>query len=378
MSHSNYNSQLVVNTSVIQKNFIEIQKNLGAGVEIIPVLKCDAYGIGAVTVAKALLAVARIKTIAVAQVQEAIALRNAGINEPGLLVLGGVPEDAVSTAIAHKISLTVYSPAIAQAINKQAALQNRNHPIQIKIETGLNRIGVKPGEELAQLIATIKTCNNVTVQGAFSHFIDGERKNSPLAQNQTKLFRQALQQLQDAELVIPMQHLCASATTEWYPDAYFNAVRIGRRLFMDSPVWDDAPAPSGFIQEACSWRSSVVSVRTISPGEKVGYGGQFTAGHQTTVAVACVGYGDGLLPALAKLHAPILINGKPARLIGTAMDQCFIDVTGLECPIGSEVTFFGYAASGEFLSSQQVAALIQDEGVFLTTFLSNRVERVYI
>ncbi len=373
-----FNSQLLVNLGAIQHNYRHLQSIFGSEAVIIPVLKCNAYGLGASAVANALLEVnPALQLLAVSQVQEAAVLRSDGIKTP-VLLLGGLPLQAIAFAVSINLQLTVYTPQIAKAIQREAAKQNKTaYPVQIKIDTGLNRIGAKPGEELATLANTLLACKNLAISGAFTHFVDGETLNSPTALRQTELFQQGVQQLQAFGIHPPLRHICASGSSEWLGNGNGNALRIGRRLFMDAPALPGCPPADGVLQECCSWRSQIVSTRHINTGEAIGYGGRFTAPHPMKIAIACVGYGDGLPPQLARAHAPVLVKEQTARLLDTAMDQCFIDVTGLSCEAGDEVTFFGHSSGGAFLSSQKVAAIIQDEGVYLTSLLSNRVERVY-
>lgn len=378
MQYTPYNSQLLVNLSAIQQNYRYLADSFGKSTSIVPVLKCNAYGIGATAVAKALLQTnAALPMVAVSQVQEAAALYKEGISTP-VLLLGGLPQKNIECAVSLGLHLTVYNSQIATAINQEALRQNKTqYPVQIKIDTGLNRIGAKPGMELEELAKTLLRCNNLAVNGAYTHFMNGEKKDSPTSLHQAELFRKGIAQLENLGINTPMQHICASGSSEWMGNGECNTMRIGRRLFMDAPLLPGCAPPEGNIQECCSWRSQIVSIRHLSAGESIGYGGHFTTPTPMDIAVVCVGYGDGLPPQLAKNGAPVLVKEQTTRLLDTAMDQCFIDVTGLNSQIGDEVTFFGYSSGGAFLSSQKVAAFIQDEGVYLTSLLSNRVERVY-
>lgn len=377
MSFVCYNSYLEVDLGILRENFRSIRCAIPKDTALIPVLKGDAYGFGAVEVAKTLCTEGSVQTIALAQVGEALELRNAGIN-CDLLVLGAFPPEQISLAVANDLMLTMFRPDTARAVNAEAGKQGRKIGIHIKIETGLNRIGVRPGKPLDELLDVLKTMDNLEVRGVFTHFSCGEEFDSPVAKAQFALFSGAVEQVHAAGWTDVQRHICNSGASDWYTEAYLDAVRVGRRLYMGSR---DHPLPTGAagaVGEVASWRTSIMNLHAVEPGETVGYDGAFKAQRPTMVATVCVGYGDGLCSDYVRAGSPVLVCGKRARYIGICMDQCFLDVTGIPCSIGDEVTIFGRASDGAFLSAQEVAATVGHEGVFFTDLLGKRVERRYI
>ncbi len=374
---SYYNSCLEVDLGRVKDNFISILSTLPEGVELIPVVKCNAYGIGALPVARTLCSTGRVSTIALAQIGEAIALRREGFDQK-LLVMGGFPTEQIPAALENDVTLTVFNPDVVTLIDAEAKKQCKTAEVQIKIETGLNRIGARPGEELAALAQALRKLENVRVTGAFTHFVEGEIPHSELAHQQLELYLQGVKQLEDAGIHIPKRHVCNSGASDWFKDAYLDAVRIGRRLYMDSRDFPPAPDTPGAVKEAVSWRTSIINLRTVQPGETVGYDRIFTAERTTKIATICIGYGDGLYEQFVKAKSPVLVNGTEARYVGICMDQSFIDVTGIDCAIGDEVTVFGRSSCGAELSAQRLAATVGHEGVYFTSLLSPRVERRYI
>ncbi|NLD02584.1 MAG: alanine racemase [Clostridiales bacterium] len=360
-------------------NIRSIRAQTGALTEVIPVLKCDAYGLGAGVIAREIAKGTDVRTFAVAQVGEAAALRNEGIRQE-ILVLAGVPEEFIAPAIEKDIQLTVYSAAFACMVIREALRQGKQAGIQIKIETGLNRLGVRPGEELAELLALLKGQSCVKIKGVYSHFIDGEMMDSPLALAQFSRFEQALEQIRDEGLEVPLRHMCNSGASDWYREALLDGMRIGRRLYMDSQRQPRPAGTPGAVEEAASWRTRIVNLRLVQPGETVGYDEAFRATAPTTVAVIAVGYGDGLDERLAGTQAPVLVTGAgaEARYLCICMDQSMIDVSGIDCRVGDEVTLWGRTTGGAFLSAQRVGAAIGHEGVYFYSRLSHRVQRVYI
>lgn len=204
------NSYLSVNLQTIINNMQSIQEDIGPDVECIPVLKDNAYCLGAVPIAKALCTYANVRTIAVAQVCEGVELRQAGLSAPAVLVLGGVPERLFPAAVEYGLQLTVFHPSTVYALEKLAAAQGKRAEVQIKVETGLNRTGAKPGAELGALATALAACPHVRTMGVFSHFSTGETKESPTAYRQFQLYQQALAQLQAAG-IDPHRSTCAIA-----------------------------------------------------------------------------------------------------------------------------------------------------------------------
>lgn len=366
------NSRLVVDMGRLHHNVGALFKSLPAQTALIPVLKDDAYGLGLLAVGRAVASHAAVHTLAVAHVSEGVALRKAGIQKE-VLVLGGMPGFLAAPAVRAGLTLAVGRSGLLPLLARQAQRLGTTAKVEIKIETGLNRIGFAPGRELDALITEWQQCRaQVEVCGAFSHFANVE--DEARTKNQYDLFMQGAAQLEAAGIVLNRRHLCGSAAAEQLPQYSLDAVRIGRGLYMDHPT-----QPRGNVLEVPSWQSWITGLRQLSAGQTLGYGAGFALERETPVATVGVGYGDGLDPALAAAHAPVLVRGQTARLLATCMDQCFVDVTGISCRPDDTVTFFGQDGQGGFLSSQAVALLIGDnEGCGLTSALSPRVARVYV
>lgn len=373
------NSYVEIDCKKLCMNIQSIRRDTGEQAVIIPVLKCDAYGLGAGVIAREIARKTDVRTFAVAQVGEAAALRDEGIRQE-IIVLAGVPESLIPLAVEKDIQLTVYAAALARAISKEAVRQGKRAGIQIKVETGLNRLGVKPGKELAELLILLKDQGDVHIKGIYSHFIDGEVSESPLAREQFARFQQALLQVRDAGIEVPLRHMCNSGASDWYREALLSGVRIGRRLYMDSQLHPRPAGTPGAVEEVASWRTQIVNLRLVQPGETVGYDEAFRAKTPTMIATICVGYGDGLDERLALAKAPVLVTraGEEAHYLSICMDQSLLDVSGIKCSVGDEVTLWGRTSGGAFLSAQRVGGAIGHEGVYFTSRLSHRVERVYI
>lgn len=371
MNHSLYNSYILVDMALLRQNVESILHTLSPGTQLVPVLKGNAYGLGIVPIAKQLTQIPAIRTLAVSHVSEGIQLRNNGISAD-IWVIGGVPGHLIAPAVENRLTLTVGRMDLLPKIAEAARAQNVTAAVQVKIETGLHRTGVKPGLELGEVIRQLcQESSAITLAGAFSHFSDSTDK--ALSCEQHQLFLQGIQQMEAAGIHVPVKHICGSASSEAYPEYHMDAVRIGRRLYMDHPT-----EPVGNIHECVSWRTYITNLRHCHAGDALGYGSKVVLQQDAVIATIGVGYGDGLNSALADCQAPVLIGGKRAPLLCCCMDQSMVDVTGIACQIDDVVTIFGYDESGNLLPSQEVALLIGDqEGCGLTSDLNARVERIY-
>ena len=324
------NSSLIIDTDKLRENVRTILRSLPAGTKLIPVVKDDAYGMGMVGVARTLSAFPEIGCFAVANVSEGVTLRREGIRQD-ILIMGSTLPFQYAPAVECDLTVTVSRLGMVPELAEVCKAQSKPLNVQIKLETGMHRIGVEPGEELAALIGELKAAQEwVHVTGAFSHF--AWPGNAEVCEAQYKKLLAGAEQLKAAGISVPMCHISASESSELFPQYALDAVRIGRRLYMDHPK-----KPLGNIQEVVSWRSYLTNVKQRHAGDK---------------------------------RCPLL---------ACCMDQCFVDVTGVEdAKVGDEITFFGYDSDGNFLSSQETANLIgDDEGCGLTSALMHRVARVF-
>lgn len=372
MKTTMFNSYLLVETDLLRKNISSIITSLCGKTELIPVLKDNAFGLGLIEVAKICTEFNEIKTIALAQIGEAIILRRAGIKSE-LLVMGSYPDFLNELAIENDITVTISRPKQLAILAAHARVKGKTVKTEIMIETGLHRTGFTSGDELQVFIDEFKEAgSSIEICGVYSHFADTNNKERTKSQYQT--FINSVEQLNSFGIFPNRKHISSSAGYEEYSEYNLSAVRIGRRLYMDSPKMNNKE-----VEEVASFRSYITNIRNMKNGDTLGYGTKYFCDRDSIIASVGVGYGDGLNEALVKVKAPVLVNGKVARIMGCCMDQCQIDITDIVCKEGDEVTFFGRDSNGMFLSSQTVAALVGDnEGCGLTTALGMRVERIYI
>lgn len=368
-----FNSYLHIDTARLRANIDGIIASLPEGTQLIPVLKCNAYGFGVGKVAGIMADFPAVQTIALAQVSEGVELRREGWQK-GILITGAAATEAQREAAAEgDMTLTAYSADFIRALAATARRLGKAVDIHIKINTGLNRLGFRLGKELEEGIAALcESADVLRVSGCFTHFTEMETPDEIETEKQFDEYMAALEQLRAAGINVGIRHVCASAGYEFHPEMALDAVRLGRRLYYDNPV-----RPDGGISEAASWRAVITDVRLRKAGDRLGYGEGYPITEDTKVAMLGVGYGDGLFNKVVAAKAPVLVNGKRAKLISCCMDQCFLDVTGIDCALGDEAVLFGYDKCGNYLPAQEVASLMDDEACTLTAALGPRVQRIY-
>jgi len=364
--HPIHNSTLTVHTDRLRRNIASVSAQLRPGCSIIAVLKCDAYGLGLVPCAKVLSPLPAVSMFAVAHPAEGLALREAGITKPVLVMAPALPTQLRAAADAG-LTLTVGRPGMLPAL---AGLGKPVH-VQIKIETGLHRTGFVP-EELPALIAELQAAGSaIIVDGVYSHF--SSSSDASLCAKQFALYEACVAQLEQAGVSVPLRHICASESSELFPRYHLDAVRLGRRLFMDNLT------PNGTVEEVMEWKTRILDLRPRPAGAVIGYNGALTAQSGCLIADIGVGYGDGLPLGLAEQGGRVLIGGRLCPIVSACMDQTLVDVTGVPCAVGDTVTIFGTDEYGNTLTSQgQSAVYGGNEGCSITSALSPRVYREYI
>lgn len=362
------NSYLSIDLGAVADNVSVVQKMIGLNCRLIPVLKGNAYGLGGVKLARFLSSCEGIDTFAVSHVAEGIIFREAGIREK-IMVLSLPLDWQVEDAVQNDLILTLGCFRQFPVLREVSQKLGRRIPVQIKLDTGLHRIGFLP-EELDTLCDKLKEASPwLDIVGTFSHFSCDEEA---LMEAQNTCFAAGLEKLEKAGIPVGIRHISSSGSLEVSTAYCYDAVRIGRALTLDNPV-----SPTGKIREAVTFRAYLTDVKERKAGDTLAYGGKVVLEEDTKVGVLSIGYGDGLDPALSRVHAPVLVRGQRARLLASCMCQSFVDLNGIEASPEDEVTIFGYDTDGTLLSAQEVAGLLGSEGCDLTTELTQRVERIY-
>ncbi len=359
----------------ICSNVQEIIKKVGNDTKVMPVVKADAYGHGAIEVTKALSEIGAYG-FAVATVGEALALRRAGITKP-ILILDFVFPNQFETIIRNDIMLTVFQYGIAKSLNETAKMMGTTAHIHLKIDTGMGRIGYIPNDESVEEIRKIATLSNIEIDGIFTHFACADMADKTSMNTQLKRFEDFTQKLEALDIKIPIKHVCNSAAITDMNSGFLNMVRSGIITYGLYPS-DEVNQNSLDIKPAMELHSVVINVKTIQKGDTVSYGSTYVAEKPTVVATIPVGYADGY-PRQLSNRGSVLIHGKRAKIVGrVCMDQFMVDVTDIDdVLIGDNVTLVGKDGD-DFISCEEIGEI---SGRFNYEFLcciTRRVPRVYI
>ena len=368
---------LEIDISALKNNVRELRLRIGPDRLLYAVVKANAYGHGADIVAPAALE-AGADRLAVAALNEAVWLRQAGLDAP-ILVLGYTPPDDAETLLEHSLTATVYDRGTALAYADAAARQGRKMTVHLKVDTGMHRLGV---DHLAatDLCAQIDREENLHVEGIYTHFSTASQADQSYAREQLRRFTTLLARLADAGFRPPVAHAANSAATLALPDSHLDAVRCGILLYGLSPG-SECPAPPQ-IGPVLSWKARVAQVRRLGAGEPVSYGNSWRAPHSCTVAVVPVGYADGF-PRSPRTWQSVMIGGREAPIVGrVCMDQTIVDVTGIvesgvDVAQDDEVVLIGLQ-QGQAISADTVATRLDTIHYEVTSRLMARLPRIAV
>ena len=363
------NTWVNIDLTAIEENFRVLQKK--ANKPVCAVVKADAYGHGAVQVAKLLQG--QCAFFGVSSVAEALELRNAGIQTP-VLLLGHTPVKLFPAVVEKELRCTVFDLEEAKALSLEAARQQKNAYVHIAVDTGMSRIGFQVTEEAADQCAAIGKLPGLQVEGLFSHFATADEASTDAAQKQAALFEKFDAMLRTRGLEIPIRHMDNSAGIARFENHY-DMVRAGISLYGFAPSQEmEGTLP---LKPAMQWETTVSHVKLLEPGRAVSYGGTFVTEKPTLVATIPVGYADGYRRSLSGKFC-MLIHGKPAPILGrVCMDQTMVDVTDIpNTCVGDRVVLMG-TDGAETITAEEIAAAAQSFHYEQLCDISRRVTRVY-
>jgi alanine racemase len=363
---------LDVDLDAIAHNVRTLKALVGPDVALMAVLKADGYGHGAVKVARTAINNGA-DWCGVASLSEALALRNAGIEAP-ILILGFTPGWHAREALLRDVSLTVYDLDVARAYARAAQELKRTARVHVEVDTGMSRLGVLPAAA-PSFIRAVAALNAICVEGIFTHFSSAD-SDEGYTQLQLARFRDVLSAIGDLP-TLRYVHAANSAGALAYPEARFNMVRIGLAMYGLNPFHPAPLRPAGLrLRPAMTWRTTIAQVKTLPAGTPVSYGGRFVCPRETTIAVIPVGYADGFRRAPCTF-GEVLVRGQRAPIVGAVcMDQSMVDVSHIpNVRIGDEVVIIGQQGS-EQISAEAVAARLGTISYEVISAILPRVPRV--
>ena len=345
----------------------------GNGVELMAVVKADAYGHGAVEVARALRAEG-CAHFGVARVSEARELRAAGVRER-VYLLGGFLAAEADEIVALDLTPFVYDAALVAPLGRAAQAQARaNFPVHLKIDSGATRLGILPGD-LDQAIAELGRAMSLTVEGVCTLLVNAGDPQSPVTSMQLKVFDAAMARLRAAGIEPQVAHVANSAASILRPDAHYGLLRPGLAIYGLPPV--PAVREQVELRPVMTFKTRVIQVKRVPAGVGVSYGHTFVTPRPSAIGVLAVGYADGYRRGLQH-GGEVLIRGRRAPVVGAVcMDLTMVDLTDVPgAAIGDEVILWGGAGEA-MISVNDIARLAQTISYEMLCTVGKRVPRVY-
>lgn len=329
-----------INLSNADYNIKKIKEKVGAGKEIIGVIKADGYGHGAIKMAE-VLRENGIKSFAVATLQECIALREAGAVEE-IIMLGLTPDIYADTIVRYNITPTVNCSENARAISEEAKKYGVEVRGFVAIDTGMGRVGYLPDDEEAiEDIKKMSQLSNFSIKGLFSHFATADEADKTFSKEQIEKYRNFAKKLEEEGIEVPLKTFANSAAIMELPEAHYDAVRPGIILYGCYPS-SEVDKNQLDIKPVMSVKANIVHIKKVPVGFSCGYGRKFIAQRPSVIGTLTLGYADGY-PRPYSADAKVIINGKLAPIAGNiCMDQCMVDLTDVgDVKVGDEVILMG-------------------------------------
>lgn len=367
-----------VSLGTLRQNFRAVQKHIGSGVTVCAVVKADAYGHGAVECSRALEAEGA-QWFGVTSLDEAIPLCEAGIRARMLLLTGfwsGEEEEIVRL----KLTPTVWEPTQIELLERAASQLGVNHPIHLKVDTGMGRLGIPPGD-LSRICSALRSAPHLVVEGLSTHLASSEVLDAPSVPEQLATFDKVRRQLRNEGIDPPLVHVANTGAVISRRDAWNTMVRPGIALYGYYLPFERAGrevSGTGLrlqVKPVLTWKTRVLSLRDVPANQALGYGGIYVTKAPARIAVLPVGYADGFNRALSS-RGRVIVREHYAPIVGRiSMDLSLVDVTGLPgVAVGDEVILLG-SCDGLSVDAREHAALANTVLYEILCGISKRVPR---
>jgi alanine racemase len=356
----------------LKRNFELITRDKPPALQLLSVVKDQAYGHGALQVAQVALACGA-SFLGLNTLEEAVALRDRGIRAP-LLMLGDRDERELPWCVAHDLTCCVSDPRTVTTLGQLAARAGKRAPVHLKINTGMNRYGIR-WNEAASLAAQIASTPSLLLEGVMSHFAQSDEADKTFALRQLARFQQAVRDIAGLGLAVKFRHLCNSGGFLDLPQAHFDLVRLGILPLGVFPSSVCRRIPG--IEPVMTVKARIVAVQQLQAGDTVGYGMRYTAPAPRRIAVLPLGYGDGF--PRVRNQGCVLLQGRRAPLLGgVAMDNLFVDITDIPAAqLGDEAVIMGRQGD-DAISAHDVAKLKNSVSYDILTGWRARLPRIYL
>ncbi len=318
-----------IDMDAILHNVAEMKRHRRGNAKLIPVIKADGYGHGAEGIAQYLEEDDFIYGFCVATAEEAFSLRDAGVQKP-ILALSHVFPYANEDMINADVRFTIFRRDTIVSVNEAARRVGKKAKVHIKVETGMNRIGIRPDDEGLEFVKAVASCEWIEIEGIYTHFSKADETDKTYTEMQIRTFLDFVHRINsELNLEIPLKHCCNSAGIIRFPEAHMDLLRAGIILYGIYPS-DEVERDVLDIKQALSLHSNIAYIKDVYPGEAIGYGGAYIADRKMKVGTVPVGYGDGYPRELSD-KGYVIIRGQKAPILGRiCMDQFMVDVSAIE------------------------------------------------
>ncbi|MES2739046.1 MAG: alanine racemase [Verrucomicrobiota bacterium] len=359
-----------VDLSCLAGNLAAIRQRVGDA-KVMTILKANAYGHGLVPVARHMVRCGA-DCLGVAFLEEGILLRREGITAP-VLVLGGIAGEQIPLFLQHDLTLTAPSVEKLRLIDETAASMGMRARVHLKVDTGMERIGIHYYSAAALLEASL-ACRHVVVEGIYSHFANADAEDLAHAKLQLERFMEVLSFYEKRSLPMPLRHIANSAGILQMPESHLDLVRPGILLYGVYPSGECQQTVA--VRPALTWKSRVAYFKVVQPGHPVSYGSTWQSEKPVRVVTIPVGYGDGYFRALSNC-SEVIIRGVRSPVVGrVCMDQMMVNLDQGTAYNGDEVILLGESA-GQVISATELAGWAGTIPYEVLTNINTRVPRLY-
>jgi len=372
-----YRSYVLVSREQIAHNYRAVRCLVGPDVAVAGVVKADAYGHGALEVSRVLVAEGA-NWLAVSSVDEGVGLREGGIHQTHILVMGGFLPYEGDTLVNYHLTPAIHSLDQVRQLDRLAQAAGKPLPYHLKIDSGMGRLGTRA--TAAEILATVAETRRARLEGLMTHFASATDFSSTQTADQLACFHGIRDALQQAGVTPPYVHASSSNAIGYgLREGWHQMVRAGHAMYgYTSPARGNAPPQLLDVKPALTWKAKLLAVKDLPEGALVGYGGTFRAPRAMRIGVVGAGYADGVFHRLSN-RGKVIADGKLTSIIGTvSMDLTTIDLShSTSLSAGDEVTLLG-AEGDARLDAQQIARAAGTISYNILCSISARVKRVYV
>ena len=363
-----------VDLRAIRQNMINIRKKAGQGPKVMAVIKADGYGHGAAEIGQYIYDEA--DYFGVATIEEAVELRETGIDKP-ILVLGYTSPSLYGQNLKYDVEQTVYTMEAAEKMSEEAVKSGRTARIHIALDTGMTRIGVSPDEKGLAFVQAVQRLPGISVVGLFSHLSCADMADKTYTREQLARFDFFVELLEKNHISIPVKHVCNSAGIMEFDDHRYDMVRAGIILYGLYPS-EEVRKEALELAPAMEWKTHVVNIMEPEMNRGISYGATYVTDHPCRIATISIGYADGYPRSLSN-KGWVLIHGKKAPIVGrVCMDQTMVDITDIpDVKMEDVVTLIGRDGE-ERISVEDMADLSGSFNYEFVCDVGQRVKRIYL